>query len=149
MTHITQLAALDAPSATFGILKRGFDAHAVGIQTDQTRGCRQIGKQEPRFIMLWVPTGGKLAGKTMFFPHQDFPVPRRARFEQEIAAPLPVAIAATKLSATIGLILHAQDVMPLIALTEPDQWQGCQPTICQNPAVVCMHEAANLTKHTA
>lgn len=31
MTSVTQLTTLNTPPATFGILKRGFHSHAVGV----------------------------------------------------------------------------------------------------------------------
>src|SRR5205807_10376302 len=104
--------------------------------------------QEPRFIMVWIPTSTQVAGKAVFFPHQSVPIPRCVHFEQKITPSLPVAIAATKGSTTIGLILYPKEVMPLIALTEPDQWQSCQSTICQKGHVARMQKAGNLCKET-
>src|SRR5947209_575019 len=148
MTHIAQLTTFKAPATALGILKGGFHPHAQPIKTHQTRRSRQIRNQEPGFVVLRIPAGSQLAGKAMGFPQEHLAIPGRACLEQEIAAALPVAIAATKAPTTILIILNAQHIMPVMALTEPDEWQGCQAAIRQEDDLLRLQELGSLCKET-
>src|SRR5947199_1937340 len=133
MRSLLELGGFDVPTTRLGILKGRFDAHAQRIRVDACFARRQVGNDQPRLLILLLPTGTHIGLDALLLPDTRTPIPLLTflldkALEGTPGTPLFVL---AHLSAAGMLLTDAQHVMPVALLTEPNQRGSGQSSISQ------------------
>src|SRR5207248_11161472 len=75
MRSLLKLGRFDVPTPRLGILKSGLHAHAQPIGVDAGFAGRQIGNNQPRLLILLLPTGTDRGLDGLLLPDTRPPIP--------------------------------------------------------------------------